>query len=114
MTTETNLDDFTLGTTWEITFALNDADGNDLDLTGATVAFRLARNNVLALLFVSPGSDVSVDSPSQGQGTITVTPADQAHLVPAVYTYELQATLSDGRVTTQARGAVTVHRSLFA
>jgi hypothetical protein len=115
--TETNLD-FTLGEDWEIDFDLNDADGVNLDLTGATVAFRLARRGRTILTLESPGSDVGVDSPATlGTGLITVTPTDQSSAVPAViaavHEYEVRVTLADGRKTTQAFGSLNVARSLF-
>jgi hypothetical protein len=112
MAEETSLS-FVLGETWVIDFALNDADGEDLDLSGATVAFRLSRNKVLALSLTSSSEDISVDSPADGNGTITVEPADQAGIVPAVYEYEVRATLQDGSKTTQAYGSVEVRRTLF-
>ncbi len=114
MATETNLQ-FTLGETWVVDFALNDAAGADLDLTGATVAFRLFRRKVRVLQLTSAGSEIVLDasSPPTGNGTLTVAPIDQAGLVAAVYDYEVRATLADGSVTTQAFGALTLADTLF-
>lgn len=112
MALETNLA-FTLGADWEIDFSLNDAEGADLDLTGAVVKFRLSRRKVLALQVSTQGGDIAIDSPSDGNGTITVSPDAQADLVPAVYDYEVRAYLADSRVTTQAFGALTVAATLF-
>jgi hypothetical protein len=113
MTTLTNLE-FVLGETWVIDFALDDAADAALDLTGGTVKFRLSRRGVLLLELTSSTADVSFDSPpTLGTGTITVEPADQAALVPAVYDYEVRATLADGSVTTQASGSLAVSRTLF-
>lgn len=112
MATETNLA-FTLGDTWPIDFSMNDTDGSDLDLTGATVKFRLKHRGVLVLSLTTPGSDIAVDSPSGGRGTITVASTEQAALVPAVHEYEVRAYLADGRVTTQAFGALTLAKTLF-
>lgn len=112
MAAETNLE-FLLGETWSIGFELNDAAGEDLDLTSATVKFRLFRNRVRQLAFSTPGAEISVDSPSNGNGTIRIPPSAQVDLVPAVYEYEVRVTLQDGQVSTQAFGALTLARSLF-
>jgi hypothetical protein len=112
MAAEQNLA-FTLGETWEIDFALNDADGADLNLTGASVKFRLSRRGVLCFELTTDGDDVAVDSPSGGLGSITVTPAAQGALYAAVFDYEVRAVLADGRVTTQDRGALTIEGTLF-
>lgn len=112
MATESNLS-VTLGATWEINFSFDDAAGNDLDLTGATVKFRVKRRGVLVLNLATPASEIGVNSPSGGNGVITITPADQAGLVPAVYEYEVRAILADLRVTTQAFGALTLAKTLF-
>jgi hypothetical protein len=106
---------FVLGETWVLDFALNDALGADLDLTGATpLSFRLSRRG-LVLMTRNLADGVAVTDPLTGQGTVTVTPAQQvtAGLTPGVHRYELRATLAGGAVTTQARGTLTVLRSLF-
>lgn len=114
MANEQNLT-FVLGEDWEIAFALNDAAGADLDITGGEVAFRLSRRRVEAMLLTTAGSDISIESPSIGLGSIAVTPPDQsaAGIYAAVWDYEVRATLADGRVTTQAFGQITVEPSLF-
>lgn len=112
MATEASLE-FVLGETWEIPFELNDASGDDLDLTAGSVKFRLSRRGVLQLELTTAGGDISVESPSMGNGSISVSPDDQLNLYPGVFDFEIRATLSDGRVTTQAYGSLTLLRTLF-
>ena len=112
MATEANLE-FVIGETWEIPFELNDAIGEDLDLTAGSVKFRLSRRGVLQFELTTLGSDIGIESPSTGNGTIVVEPSDQSALYPGVFDFEIRAILSDGRVTTQAYGALTLLRSLF-
>lgn len=109
MATETGLV-FALGETWEVDFELNDAEGVDLNLSGATVTFELWRGKVLRLREDSAGGEVAVESPAGGAGLLTVTPASQdaAGIIAAVYEYKLWATLQDGRRTLQAFGPLTV------
>lgn len=116
MASEINLT-LTLGDTWVIPFELNDAAGDNLDLTGGgQVKFRLSRRRVLFMELTTDGADIEVESPSNGNGTITVTPEDQAAagLFAAVYQAEVRAIPLGGVVTTQAAGAITVEPSLFA
>jgi hypothetical protein len=99
------------GEDWFFSFTTADEDGEPLDLTGATVLFRLSRGGYEVL---TKTADIGATSAAEGLGTLIIEPADQSNIEPQVYRYEIQVTLQDGSKTTQAAGALTVERSLFA
>jgi hypothetical protein len=113
MATEKNFE-FTLGNTWEIDFELNDAAGEDLDVTGGEVEFILALDGEIVVRLSSADDEVDLDSPAGGIGSVAVTPEDQSGLAPACYNYEVFVTLFDQRTTTQAFGKITALAGLAA
>lgn len=112
MATEQNFE-FQLNEDWEIAFELNDASDDDLDLSGATVAFTLAEADEVLLTLSSEGDDVAIDSPPAGAGVITIPPTEQSDLYPGTFNYEVRAILADGRITVQAFGKIIARASLF-
>lgn len=107
MTVETNLEQ-QLGADWAIAFT------SDEDLTGAELSFALTLDDDLAISHTDADSPsgISVDSPAV-TGTVAITPADQADLVPAVYAYEIRAMLNDDRTVILQFGRLTTLASLF-
>lgn len=101
---------FYAGDTWEISGQLTDANGGKLDLTGATIAWKLDDfDGVKNILTLGVGSGITiVDPPSDGNILIATTPDSTKDLSSAVYRDELRVTLSDGTVTTQWAGAIIV------
>jgi hypothetical protein len=97
---------FLKGENWPMDLTLQDAAGAALNLTGATIVFRL--NNVAL-------GTVTLTNAALGLAKINVTPAQQtaAGIIEGSYKYEIRATLSDGTVTTQLWGAFEVLPTLF-
>lgn len=112
MATEQNFT-FQRGEDWIIAFSLNDVDGEDLSLDGAVVRFGVWDTEGTVLIDFET-ADIGVDSPAQGEGTITVTPDDQAEVQPGAVLYELRVVLGDGRTSTQAFGRIVVGASPFS
>jgi hypothetical protein len=105
---------FVRGETWTIRAALNDEDGEPLDLQGATVKWRLAPSTGgTPVEFVSP-THIAIAAPTtSGIAVMTITPAHQTSLVPGFYEHECRVEMPDGRILTQYAGRLTLRRSLF-
>jgi len=111
MAEETNVE-FTLGEHWPFEVDLNDADGENLDLTGATITFRVTSRRGTVLIDTADVT-ISTPEPTGGTGIVTVPPDAQGECPAGVHDYELRVTLGTGIVTTQAHGSLTAHPSLF-
>lgn len=111
MTTETPLA-FARGETWQITFDANDASGQPLSLTGATVSFRVATLRGVVVLDTPPAA-VTITNAAQGLALIAALPAQTSAIVAGVYRYEVRVTLASGVVSVQAAGSLRVDPSLF-
>lgn len=116
MSTRVNLSDtnFHIGESITIEATCLDADGAPIDLTGATIAFRLA-SRTAHLLDATMGSGVSMLDAKAGKCRIVISPAMQlaAAVPPGDHLYELRVITAAGAVTTQAEGAISLADSLF-
>jgi hypothetical protein len=107
---------FSEGETWVIDATFLDADGEALDLTGATVEWVVAlRPGQAAIVTATTGNGlISVDAdPTTGLATITVPYASHSAATPKGYQHEARVTLASGEVTVQFRGMLTVDDSLY-
>lgn len=105
------------GADWIWNLTATDGDGTVIDITGATIKFRIAS---LAGTTVDTrqtgGSGVSIVSGSAGTYTVTVTPANQTTASIAAstnYKYEIQITTSGGTIYDQMEGILKVEPTLF-
>lgn len=70
------------------------------DLTGATIAFRLRRQDNPTLVFEKAGTVLTASSVR-----VQITSSDTGNLPPTTYQYEIQATLAGGSIRTIVRRA---------
>lgn len=105
-----------VGETWRIDATMHDSLGAPLNLTGATVQWRLSNSSGVILQTLTVGSGiVLVNGGVDGECIITTTPAMQAALgiIPGVYPHEAQVILPDGTYTDQFAGFIQAIPSLF-
>jgi hypothetical protein len=116
MSTHVNLSDdtFHVGETLTIDVTCLDADGVPIDLTGASIVFRLASRSA-RLLDAVVGAGVTITDAAAGECRVIITPSMQsiAGIPPGDHLYELRVTSSGGAVSIQAEGVFTLSDSLF-
>lgn len=106
---------FSEGETWVIDCVFLDAEGEALDITGATIEWRVAARPGQAPLVTATTSNglIDITGATTGLATITVPYASHSSAVPATYLHEARVALSGGEVTVQFRGTLTVYDSIF-
>lgn len=106
-------DPYFAGDSLEITITVDDADGNDKDLSGASVSWALAEKpgGAAVLDGSSTGVTVSVTNAATGEVTVTIAGGTTDDLVGSYY-HELEVTDSAGDVDTVARGRFDVERDI--
>src|SRR6185295_19067921 len=82
---------FYAGDTWIIEALCTNADGTPMDLTGATVEWKLVDplGVAMGVTLASNTSGVVITSPTLGQAKITLTKDQSATLVPGYYKEQL-------------------------
>lgn len=108
MSNRLNLD-FHLGETWDFDFVAMDHQGNALDLTGATVRWRLA-NSTEAFVQVN----AEIVSLANSICRVKVLPTQQGLVRPRMYRHEAHVTLASGDIYVQIVGEFLLKASLFA
>lgn len=111
--------DFTLyvGNDAALEFALLDAAGDALDITGASFAWGMApRFTGTATLDKNSGSPSEFDITDAAGGLLTVhiQATDTLEMDPGVYRHELRMTDSTGEIETVATGLVNLLTSILA
>lgn len=103
---------FAYGEHWNIIANLKNSDDGPLDLTGATVKLRVGGMD-FANLDEFTGT---VTNATAGKVEWSIPPSEYGGEISEAGTYrwEVQATLADGVVTTQAVGTLVLAKSLFA
>jgi hypothetical protein len=107
MTTITAIE-FHKGETWVINFTAKDAAGAALNITGATIQWKLGAHEAN----IANGEIAITDAPN-GVCVVTVPPASQTALAPGLYTQECKVTLASGVVSTQVAGAFELKGTMF-
>lgn len=100
---------FYIGETWVIAGYVRDSNGIIVDLTGATIQLRMTLGN--SVIFDLTGT--IIPPPSAGAYVFEITPEQQTTLAVTTYRYEVRATLSDGTISVQNVGEITVIPSKF-
>jgi hypothetical protein len=100
---------FYIGETWVIAGYVRDANGIIVDLTGATIQLRITLGNSVIFDLVA----AILPPPSAGAYAFEIAPAQQTNLEVTTYRYEVRATLSDGTISVQNVGEITVIPSKF-
>jgi hypothetical protein len=104
---------FYVGDVWPIIGTMHNADGSVMDLTGATVQWRMVNAAGDVELDYAVGTGIVVTDAPNGVITITVPTADSADIAPGEYKDSCRVTVG-GVPTTQSIGSITVRPSLFA
>lgn len=100
---------FTSQESWYWRAKCRDAQGNPLNLTGATVSWVIASlSGVTIASFASGGSTVAITDAVAGDVAINVPPSSHSSIVAGQYTYVLRVTLASTAVTDQITGNMTV------
>ena len=102
---------FYIGETWNISGFVRDANGIIVDLTGATIQLRITLDN--SVIFDLVG--MILPPATAGAYLFEITPdmQAQANVALTTYRFEVRATFSDGTVTVQNTGEITVVPSKF-
>lgn len=95
------------GESRNIEVGILDVDGSPLDLTGASIDFKIKGGTVV--IEKSVGSGITVNGP--GEITIALTP-DDTSIDERAYWYEIRITIS-GTVQTVVQAGVIIRNSLF-
>jgi hypothetical protein len=102
---------------WTASFTAEDYDGNAIDVTGATLRFRLATIAGTTVFTLTESDGLTIASASDGLVTLRVTPAHQTNAgvtASTRYLWEYRVTTSGGEVLTQAHGHLNVLPSLLS
>ena len=96
----------------DLAFTVKDEAGSAVDITGFTIAWRLA-THVTAPMLVSKatGGGITITDAVQGEFTVALAAADTAGLA-GVYYHEAELTDGGGDISTIATGHVTLHGGL--
>lgn len=108
--------EFHLGENWIVDFEVNDGDDENIDITGATLQWRLASPEGDTIMTRTVGDGLTITSGTTGLCTLSVTPSHQSNDDVASrtsYQWEFRVTTALGTVTVQASGALYVHPSLL-
>jgi hypothetical protein len=108
--------EFHYGEHWVIDFEVKDGDGSTVDITGATIQWRLVDGLGATAMTRVVGDGLAITSGVDGFCTLTVTPAHQttaAIVEEGNYAYEFRVTTATGTITTNARGAIAVLPTVF-
>lgn len=98
---------FYAGDTWEIVWSCLDVNGQPLDLTGASIVWKLDTLQGQNILTQDLTSSISILQPSTGgQCMLTLPSVVSGQIPPAYYQDQLRVTTATGVVTTQASGRV--------
>ncbi len=97
------------GDSWRFDASLHDNSGKPLDLTSASILWRLYQGGK-TIIELTNGNGITVTDAPNGLCTIMVTAAQTAALTPGTYSDQVQATLASGFACTQAVGPVLVSK----
>ncbi len=102
--------DFSEGETWIIRMAARDATGEAFDLTGGSAAWAISIENGALVLLI----DGVITDAEAGLVDFIVSPDEHLSVTEGEYLYEMRVTLSNGIISTQIKGRLTVGESPFA
>ena len=108
--------EFHLGENWIVDFQVNDGDDENIDITGATLQWRLNSDDD-EVMTRTVGNGLTITSGPLGLCTLSVTPVHQTNggvQSRTNYQWEFRVTTALGTVSVQAGGALYVHPSLLA
>lgn len=109
--------EFHKGEDWIVAFEINDGLGEDIDISGATINFRVSTLAGTTLMTRTEADGFSIESGATGLCTLRVTSAHQTTggiTASTRYQWELRVTTQGGLITVQGRGHLNVLPSLLA
>lgn len=118
MTSENQDFEMYAGESKVITITVNDAAGDPVDLSGATIkwAVKVNPDDAEATITKNSGEDGGIEILDQetkkGQLTITLAPADTEEKGGVSYCHEAEVTDSEENVSTATRGMMRVKKAL--
>jgi hypothetical protein len=107
---------FHLGEDWLVDFECLDADGDVINITGATTRFRLSSISGTTIMTRTESDGITITNGTLGLCSLRVTPTHQTSASVAAstrYEWEFRVVTSGGVTSVQAEGAITVKPSLF-
>jgi uncharacterized protein YciI len=110
-----------IGEDWQIPIQFNDADGNDLDVTGASILWILEDMGQNVVMWATQNDYIRLD-PAGTNGivsaTLVVDPDAQSNndptLVRGMYEHGVRVTLPSGVVSIQAIGKIELLDNVFS
>jgi len=102
------------GDTKSLIVRVKDADGDVVDITGATVKWRAARSygKTASITKATGGSGVTLTDPTNGVFVVALADTDTEDLAGIFY-HEAEVTFSDDTVSTVLRGTMKINRDLI-
>lgn len=116
MTVQQDLE-FHLGENWIVQYECNDGNGNDINLTGASLEWALATLNSSLVMTRSVGDGIVLTNALEGDCTLSVTPSHQSTAgvtSGTTYRWEFRIITASGTVSVQAKGNLAVLPSLLS
>lgn len=107
--------EFHLGETWTMDITCLDGDGDAINLTSATLQFRMKSGSTTVMTRTN-GDGCAISVAASGTCVVTVTPSHQTTAsvtAGKTYKWEFRVTDSNSVVSVQLRGNLTVLESLF-
>ena len=109
--------EFYLGENWIVDFEVNDGNDANIDITGATLQWRLSTLPGTTVMTRTVGDGLTITAGTTGLCTLSVTALHQntgGVLSRTNYQWEFRVTTTLGTISVQAGGALYVHPSLLA
>jgi hypothetical protein len=107
--------EFHLGEHWNVAFQVNDGNNADIDITSATLQWRLSTLSGTTVMTRTVSDGLTITTAATGLCSLSVTPTMQttASVAAGRYKWEFRVTTTGGTITVQARGNLNVLPSLF-
>lgn len=108
---------FTLGSTWVMNLTAKDGTATTIDITGATIKWRISTTNDTVVDTRETGDGITIVDGTNGAYQVIMTPADQTTAgitASTSYKHEIQLTSASAVVYDQLYGYLRVEPSLFA
>jgi hypothetical protein len=107
--------EFHLGEHWNVNFEVNNGLGIDIDITSATLQWRLSTLSGTTVMTRTVSDGLTITTAATGLCALSVTPTMQTNASVAAgrYKWEFRVTTTGGTITVQARGNLNVLPSLY-
>jgi hypothetical protein len=107
--------EFHLGEHWNVNFEVNDGNGSDIDITSATLQWRMSTQAGVTVMTRTVSDGLTITTAATGLCALSVSPTHQtnASVTAGRYKWEFRVTTAAGTITVQVRGNINVLPSLF-